>query len=131
MFKYNELSDLKDGTLVTPISQNEEDDTILCITKDGEEIYLDFDAFDFDKTIEERVFIVQDPDSSDDTSEEVNNEIDPDSSDDTSEEIIQNPQIKETSSGWVENPNDKLKILNGKYSYDSLKKVNIWKESVI
>lgn len=132
MFKYNELSDLKDGTLVTPLSQNEEDDTILCLNQDGEKVYLSFDDFDFDKTVEERVFIVQDPvDSNDDSeteetvenSEEIAIEETTEASDETTtEEVVE-------KSGWVEDPSEKIKALTG-ISYTSLKKVLVWKDVI-
>ena len=54
MFKYNELSDLLDGTLVTPLSK-EDNGTIRCTDSDGNECYYEFDDFDFDITEEERV----------------------------------------------------------------------------
>ena len=52
MFKYNDWSDLKDSDiLVMPIRK--EGDKILCLTENEEEIYFDFDDFDFDKFYEE------------------------------------------------------------------------------
>lgn len=53
MFKYNELSDLIDGSLVTPLSLND-DGSIHCIKQDGTEQNYFFEDFDFDKTISER-----------------------------------------------------------------------------
>ena len=58
MFGYNILSDLIDGTLVKPIKLV--DDKVLCIKEDGSEEYYSFSDFDFDKTEEERSFIVID-----------------------------------------------------------------------
>lgn len=78
MFKYNELSDLLDGSLVTPISATE-NGSILCLDKDGNECYYEFDDFDFDKLPEERV------------EPEVEPEVD-DSIYDGSEEINENPE---------------------------------------
>lgn len=78
MFKYNELSDLLDGSLVTPIS-TAENGSILCIDKDGNECYYEFDDFDFDKLPDERV------------EPEVEPEVD-DSIYDGSEEINENPK---------------------------------------
>ena len=66
MFAYNELSDLINGELVTPLKKNGEN--IICINSNGEEVVYSFDDFDFDKTLEERSFIVED--SNDDSSEE-------------------------------------------------------------
>ena len=56
MFKYNELSDLKDGRLVTPIRM--EGGRVLCIMEDGTEEFFDFSDFDFDKKIEDRKFLI-------------------------------------------------------------------------
>lgn len=66
MFAYNELSDLINGELVTPLRKD--DENIICLNSNGEEVIYSFDDFDFDKTLEERSFIVED--SNDDSSEE-------------------------------------------------------------
>ena len=66
MFAYNELSDLINGELVTPLRKDGEN--IICLNSNGEEVIYSFDDFDFDKTLEERSFIVED--SNDDSSEE-------------------------------------------------------------
>ena len=66
MFAYNELSDLINGELVTPLRKDGEN--IICLNSNGEEIVYSFDDFDFDKTLEERSFIVED--SNDDSSDE-------------------------------------------------------------
>ena len=79
MFKYNELSDLLNGELVVPIKKK--GDKILCL-KDGKEVTYSFDDFDFDKTIEERNFIVVDDSSDED-------EIISDDSNDNSEDTIE------------------------------------------
>lgn len=60
MFAYNELSDLVNGDLVTPLKKVGDD--IICLTKDGKEAVFSFEDFDFDKTVEERNFIVVDDD---------------------------------------------------------------------
>ena len=53
MFAYGQLSDLKDGRLVIPIKRVE--DKIECSSEDGaEKFLLEFDDFDFDKTVSER-----------------------------------------------------------------------------
>ena len=69
MFAYNELSDLINGELVTPLRKDGEN--IICLNSNGEEIVYSFDDFDFDKTLEERSFIVED--SNDDSSDEISN----------------------------------------------------------
>lgn len=53
MFKYNELSDLLDGTLVTPLSK-EDNGSIRCLDGEENECFYEFDDFDFDKLPEER-----------------------------------------------------------------------------
>lgn len=56
MFKYHELSDLKDGRLVTPIRM--ENGRVLCKMEDNSEEFFDFSSFDFDKKIEDRKFLI-------------------------------------------------------------------------
>jgi len=51
MFEYNVLSDLLNGELVTPLKKD--GDNIICL-KNGEEVSIPFDEFDFDKTPEGR-----------------------------------------------------------------------------
>lgn len=53
MFRYGELSDLLDGSLVTPFSKTE--NGIRCLDADGNECFYSFDDFDFDKKPEDRV----------------------------------------------------------------------------
>lgn len=53
MFKYGELSDLKDGSLVTPFSKTE--NGIRCLDADGNECFYSFDDFDFEIKPEDRV----------------------------------------------------------------------------
>lgn len=54
MFKYNELSDLLNGSLVTPLSKTD-DGLIRCIDNEGNECFYEFDDFDFDKLPEDRI----------------------------------------------------------------------------
>lgn len=157
MFKYNELSDLKDGRLVTPIKCTD-DDIIICLDENGREVELEFDDFDFNKTVDERLFIVDDgEDSSEEliTEPEPEEEIIPNIPNDSSNDIIQEPEPEEeiikplpdkdvindssyqeevnnSKSGWVETNSKKLEILNMfGYDYKDLKKVNIWKDTVL
>lgn len=58
MFKYNILSDLKDGSCVTPIRK--EGTSIICIQEDGSEIKRIISDFDFAKKEEERGFVFTD-----------------------------------------------------------------------
>ena len=72
MFKYNELSDLLNGSLVTPLSKTD-DGLIRCIDNEGNECFYEFDDFDFDKTPEDRTtdepIIVPEPEIEKDDSE--------------------------------------------------------------
>lgn len=54
MFKYNELSDLLNGSLVTPLSKTD-DGLIRCIDNEGNECFYEFEDFDFDKLSEDRI----------------------------------------------------------------------------
>lgn len=54
MFKYNELSDLLNGFLVTPLSKTD-DGLIRCIDNEGNECFYEFEDFDFDKLPEDRI----------------------------------------------------------------------------
>lgn len=54
MFKYNELSDLLNGSLVTPLSKTD-DGLICCIDNEGNECFYEFEDFDFDKLPEDRI----------------------------------------------------------------------------
>jgi hypothetical protein len=57
MFAYNEFSDLLTGELVIPLKK--ENGKIICLDSNGKEIIKDFEEFDFDKTVEERSFVVE------------------------------------------------------------------------
>ena len=54
MFKYNELSDLLNDSLVTPLSKTD-DGLIRCIDNGGNECFYEFEDFDFDKLPEDRI----------------------------------------------------------------------------
>lgn len=56
MFKYNSLSDLKDGTLITPLRKEGSD--IVCQTENGIIVNKLITDFDFAKKPEEREFIL-------------------------------------------------------------------------
>ena len=60
MFKYNELSDLVDGSRVTPLSKTD-NGSIRCLDSNGKECFHTFDEFDFDKLPSERVEKKPDP----------------------------------------------------------------------
>lgn len=109
MFKYNELSDLKTGELVTPIQRD--GNKIICLNQNLEKVIYTFDDFDFDKTEDERNFIVDDG-SSDDS-----NDV---------EEILpkeENPKKEH----WITDNGDKYQILyaSGYKPNKALRSVNI------
>ena len=54
MFKYNELSDLLNGSLVTPLSKTD-DGLIRCIDNEGNECFYEFEDFEVDKLPEDRI----------------------------------------------------------------------------
>jgi len=89
MFKYNELSDLLTGELVTPLRMDE-NDNIICLNKNNEEVIHTFDDFDFDKTPEERIFIVDD--TSNEESESDNKETSTPESQTTDEPETSDPE---------------------------------------
>ena len=119
MFAYNELSDLiNSNELVTPIKKMGDD--ILCLNSKGEEKIYTFEDFDFDKTIEERSFIVEEDSSSDSSDEEIKN-----SSDESSEENIQlnnsSDDSSEDSSSSESEPISEPKPEQPKeYSFDTI-----------
>ena len=154
MFKYNELSDLLTGELVTPLRMDE-NDNIICLNKNNEEIVYTFDDFDFDKTPEERVFIVDDttneepkenqtttePETSEteNNNEETNPEQIPEEpqndEEETTEPVQEEPKPEEPiqkKSGWIEDENEKAELLSiFGYNISSLKKINIYRDNVI
>ena len=125
MFGYNILSDLIDGTLVKPIKLV--DDKVLCIKEDGSEEYYSFSDFDFDKTEEERSFIVIDtPVEPVEPVEPVDpvEPVEPTEPTEPTEPVEQEYE-------WIENNSDKQNILyKTKFSYKDINKVNIIKSVI-
>ena len=123
MFKYNELSDLLDGSLVTPLSKTE-DGSILCLDKDGNKCYYEFDDFDFDKLPEER-----------EIDEEIDEEID-DSIFDGSEEIKtenQDEEIKEVlkeDERFLTPLETKEFVNNYGISLNKNEKIKVWRDII-
>lgn len=146
MFKYNELSDLLTGELVTPLRMDE-NDNIICLNKNNEEVIYTFDDFDFDKTPEERIFIVDDDTTNEkpeenqtatESSEPENNNEETAEPEQTSEEPqndekeITEPVQNQKKSGWIEDENEKAELLFALgYNIPSLKKINIYRDNVI
>ena len=146
----------------------DENDNIICLNKNNEEIVYTFDDFDFDKTPEERIFIVDDtsneeleenqtttePSESEDSdkettepeisesennNEETNPEQIPEEPQNDKEEITEpiqeEPKPEEPvqkKSGWIEDENEKAELLFSLgYNISSLKKINIYRDTVI
>ena len=121
MFGYNILSDLIDGTLVKPIKLV--DDKVLCIKEDGSEEYYSFSDFDFDKTEEERSFIV------------IDTPTEPEVPTEPEEPEVPEPEEpeeqKEPEYEWIENNSEKQDILyRTKFKYKNINKVNIIKSVI-
>lgn len=100
MFKWNELSDLLDGTLVTPLSKTDSGN-ILCLNEDGTQSEYSYDDFDFEKTIDERseTTVSEVVDTMDSDSDDA--EIDGSETLETEEKNAEKPEYKE---GFCLNP---------------------------
>ena len=138
MFGYNVLSDLKTGELVTPLRK--ENGQIICLTQSGLEAVFDFEDFDFDKAPEERVFVVIDPDDSEDSSEESSDDSpssSSDSSEDSSEENFDDSSDNSSDDDtekerWITDNSEKIEILNKfGYTYSDINKVNIIESPIL
>ncbi len=110
MFKYNELSDLLNGTLVTPLSK-EDDGSIRCLDSEGNECFYEFDDFDFDKQPEERVASLEEQlDSGKNEELEEKTEEKTDTQQDTSsttiEEVIEAIEDMETDDSLYDGTDD-------------------------
>ena len=139
MFKYNELSDLLNGSLVTPLSKTD-DGLIRCIDSEGNECYYEFDDFDFDKLPEDRV--VEEPTSEPEPEPEPTPEPEKDDSEyDGTDEPEPEPEVDpETGevvekSGFLnaveleefkENYSDILKEI----SKDKRTKIRVWRDII-
>lgn len=128
MFKYNEWSDLIDGSLVKPLSKTESG-KILCLTQNNEEKEYSFEDFDFDKTVEQRETIkeiVKEATKEIDESDEPKSpEISDDSLYDGSETLSEEKpveEIEDTPEGFYIKPN-LAKALH-------LKQAIFWKDNV-
>ena len=125
MFAYNELSDLLTGELVIPIKKMGEN--IVCLNLNKEEEIYNFNDFDFDKTIEERSFIIEDDSSDNTSSEDISFSSDEsNSSKDTSSDDKPNEYNFDTNNDphWLNKEEAKIVAEQMGYSYNS----NIRKE---
>lgn len=98
MFKYNELSDLLNGSLVTPLSKTD-DGLIRCIDNEGNECFYEFEDFDFDKLPEDR--ITDEPIIEPEPEPEIEKEKD-DSEYDGTDEPISEPEVDPDTGEVVE-----------------------------
>lgn len=95
MFKYNELSDLLNGSLVTPLSKTD-DGLIRCIDSEGNECFYEFDDFDFDKLPEDRVVEEPTNEPEEPIEEPISEPIKDDSEyDGTDKDVIENDENNE------------------------------------
>ena len=150
MFKYNELSDLKTGELVKPIQLDGE--YIICLNEEGSEKRYSFDDFDFDKTPEERLFIVEDANEVEtevdtevevevdteveaDTETEADTDTEADTEADTDTEVETEAEnkkiIDDDRSGFVTDDDEKLIALKHYGNKNlNLRKINIFRDTV-
>lgn len=100
MFKYNELSDLLNGSLVTPLSKTD-DGLIRCIDNEGNECFYEFEDFDFDKLPEDR--ITDEPIIEPEPEPEIKKEKEKDDSEyDGTDEPISEPEVDPDTGEVVE-----------------------------
>lgn len=100
MFKYNELSDLLNGSLVTPLSKTD-DGLIRCVDNEGNECFYEFEDFDFDKLPEDR--ITDEPIIEPEPKPEPEPEIEKDDSEyDGTDEPISEPEVDPDTGEVVE-----------------------------
>lgn len=100
MFKYNELSDLLNGSLVTPLSKTD-DGLIRCIDNEGNECFYEFEDFDFDKLPEDRITDEPIIESEPEPEPEIEIEID-DSEYDGTDDPISEPEVDPDTGEVVE-----------------------------
>lgn len=139
MFKYNELSDLLNGSLVTPLSKTD-DGLIRCIDSEGNECYYEFDDFDFDKLPEDRV--VEEPTSEPEPEPEPTPEPEKDDSEyDGTDEPEPEPEVDPETGEVVEKPGflNAVELEEFKENYsdilkeiskDKRTKIRVWRDII-
>lgn len=145
MFKYNELSDLLNGELVTPIERTR--DGVVCIDKNNNKVVYSFNDFDFNKKISERIIDNSSSDDSDDVINFDNYEYDGDSDSDDKYEYLDDSSDDNSSDSsnddsstdlnkygkeWILSDFEKAKVLH-KFGYRpkrSIRQVNIIKKEI-
>lgn len=139
MFKYNELSDLLNGSLVTPLSKTD-DGLIRCIDSEGNECYYEFDDFDFDKLPEDRV--VEEPTPEPEPTSEPTPEPEKDDSEyDGTDEPEPEPEVDPETGEVVEKPGflNAVELEEFKENYsdilkeiskDKRTKIRVWRDII-
>ena len=139
MFKYNELSDLLNGSLVTPLSKTD-DGLIRCIDSEGNECYYEFDDFDFDKLPEDRV--VEEPEPEPEVDPEPAPEPEKDDSEyDGTDEPEPEPEVDPETGEVVEKPGflNAVELEEFKENYsdilkeiskDKRTKIRVWRDII-
>ena len=135
MFKYGELSDLIDGSLVIPLYKTEDGQVRVRVPGSTTEYCVDFDDFDFDKTPEERVTPSNpDPEPTEPINEPIEEKDDSeyDGTDEPTEEPIIDPstgEVKERS-GFLSAEESKELVELFNIPIDKRRKVKIWKDVI-
>ncbi len=141
MFKYNELSDLLNGSLVTPLSKTD-DGLIRCIDSEGNECYYEFDDFDFDKLPEDRVVEEPEPEPTPEPEPEPTPEHEKDDSEyDGTDEPEPEPEVDPETGEVVEKPGflNAVELEEFKENYsdilkeiskDKRTKIRVWRDII-
>lgn len=148
MFKYGELSDLIDGSLVIPLYKTEDGQVRVRVPDSITEYCVDFDDFDFDKTPEERI-APNNPNPEPEPNEPINDpnpepnepinepikekdDSEYDGTDEPAEEPIVDPstgEVKERS-GFLSAEESKELVELFDIPIDKRRKVKIWKDVI-
>jgi len=120
MFKYNELSDLLTGELVKPIKFK--NDKIICLNENLEIVEYNFEDFDFDKTPEERMFIVDDP---------AQQEQEQQQEEEQEQQEQQQEELSSDNSGFLSEEKKINFLLRLGYSTKEAIKMNVYRDIVI
>lgn len=135
MFKYGELSDLIDGSLVIPLYKTEDGQVRVRVPDSITEYCVDFDDFDFDKTPEERATPSNpDPEPNEPINEPIKEKDDSeyDGTDELTEEPVIDPstgEVKEKS-GFLSAEESKELVELFDIPIDKRRKVKIWKDVI-
>jgi len=130
MFKYNELSDLLTGELVKPIKFK--NDKIVCLNENLEIVEYDFEDFDFDKTPEERMFIVDDPTQQEQQEQQEQEEKEQQEQQEQEEkEQQEQEELSDDKSGFLSEEKKINFLLRLGYSTKEAIKMNVYRDVII